>query len=757
MKVKRRSNAKKMVAVSRRTIIRRRKVAMPQQRKSTYLQIIELVEATDWRVFPIFAAVDAETCSCNRPDCKQPGKHPRIKGYKEKASNEPAQIEEWHDQFDRRRECGWGIITGGGLVVLDVDPRNGGDKALAAMEAEHGPLPETVTCLTGGGGRHCYFRHDGTLPTGDIADGVEVKADRGTATVPPSRHKSGRPHRWKPGCSPFEMDPEPLPPWIVERVREAKRGGHKSKATGGGIVAKGDRHNALMSRAGLLRARGCEEEEIRNGLLEHNATFDPPFTGDEITDEIGRAVDWALSLPPVSVRVPDGRTELANAKRFSLMHGHIVRYCYRWKTWLVWDRTRWRKDDLGTVQRLAKEVPHQIWMQAHDADSAEARGWAAESSKARSINAMLALAQSEVSITPDELDTDHWLLNCPNGTVDLRTGELRQHRQEDFITKLCPTPYDPDAECPRWEKFLRQIFDGNTNLVEFMPRLLGLWLTGDIRDQIVTIFWGDGSNGKSTLLKTFMKMLGEDYCTVTVKDLLIRKWGDRHLTTTMDLRGMRMALSPETMEGAKLDTDMIKQHSGGEAIRGNRMCKDTEQFDATHKLVIGTNHRPKVTEDDHGIWRRLALVPFKVKFWNPTKGESGPRHLKADLALDESLLAESAGILAWAVRGCREWQRDGLQVPPEIQQATEEYRLEENTVGRFINEKCVRDPAGEVKAGTLYSRYKDWCLGEGERYVTQTAFGLKLKKDFKKDPRKNATYYIGVRLVDPPKTVKRRK
>lgn len=419
-------------------------------------------------------------------------------------------------------------------------------------------------------------------------------------------------------------------------------------------------------------------------------------------------------------------SDLGNSRLFVKMHGDKVRYCHPWGKWIVWDGTRWAVDESGAVERLAKDVADHRWREALELVREEdAMKFAVKSASAERIAAMLKLARSEpgMPIMPGDLDRDPWLLNCKNGTLDLRTGKLRPHQQEDLLTKLCPAAFNPDAESYWWDRFLEAIFGGRQSLIDFCRRYFGYSVTGSVREQILLILWGTGSNGKSTLLNALMDTLGSDYTLKAVADLLLVKKNESHPTERADLFGKRFVVCVETADGRGLNEALVKEMTGGDRIRARRLYEDFWEFIPTHKPALCTNHKPRVRGSDHAIWRRMALLPFGVQFWNPDKNETGPEETRQDKSLPEKLAKESEGILAWLVRGCLEWQRDGLKMPPEVMLATSEYQQEQDSFGAFITENCVVADACRVRAGELYSCYREWSDEIGEHPVGQRRFG----------------------------------
>lgn len=482
-------------------------------------------------------------------------------------------------------------------------------------------------------------------------------------------------------------------------------------------------------------------------------------TCDDLLRLVAQAPGWepAKEQPSEPTPTSEGarptdycdRSDLGNSRRLVRLHSDKLRFCMPWDSWLVWDGMRWCIDLTGQAERLAKDVADSLWQEARDKEDSSLRQFASETASSGALSAMLKLARSEpgIPILPRELDTDPWLLNCINGTLDLRTGELRPHRREDFITKLCPTRFNPDAPSDQFDRFMDSIFMSQ-RLVDFMLRFLGHCLTGDVREQILVIFWGAGSNGKSTLLKAFMEMLGSDYAGKAVPELLLNKRNESHPTERADLFGKRFMACVETSEGRSLNESLVKELTGGDNVKARRLYEDFWEFVPTHKPVLCTNHKPQINGTDHAIWRRLALVPFAVKFWDGGKGETGPAELEVDKTLDGKLKAEHEGILASCVRGCLEWQRRGLALPAEVQAATAEYRKAEDKTEAFIAECCILSPMCKVKATPIYDAYRKWSEARGEAAMSQRRFGEGItERGFQKSTN-NGVWYCGIGLVN---------
>lgn len=437
-------------------------------------------------------------------------------------------------------------------------------------------------------------------------------------------------------------------------------------------------------------------------------------------------------------------TELGNAERFVDLYGDLCRYCFPQKTWYVYDDQRWARDQSGITDDRAQETVREILRDAADmAESARATAtakWGIQSQTAQKIRAMIDLARSMpgIPILPEEFDRDPWLFNCPNGTVDLRDGRLRPHLRDDFLTALCPTEFDPDARAPRWEQFIREVTDGDDDLAGFLMRFLGYCLTGITREQVFPILWGPGGNGKSVFLDTIKAVVGPDYASDAAPELFTLSKSKQHPTELADLWGRRLVVASETEENAVLKIQLVKRLTGDARIKARFLYGNFFEFDRTHKSVLVTNSKPVISEDSEAIWRRIRLVPFTVTI--PPE--------RRDPRLLETLRAEAPGILASLVRGCLEWQREGLGTAKVVESASAEYRSRtvrdhSKSIVRFVEGHCEKDDTAFTLAEDLRERYE----AAGYPAVTATAFGLGMKSlGFVPERRHGGRGYGGIRL-----------
>ena len=479
------------------------------------------------------------------------------------------------------------------------------------------------------------------------------------------------------------------------------------------------RIDGLFRSSGLYREkwdRADYRERTIRAALSRAEFYDPKGYGGEHPPSGDAPDSEAEDKPPQ----PFNLTDLGNAERFVERHGKNVRYCYPWAKWLTWTGVRWERDDAGRAHCLAKETVRSIYREAAAAEDEGARKALAQhatrSEAEARIRAMLELAKSEVPVSPDELDADPWLLNAPNGTVDLRTGELRDHHREDFLTKMAGTEYDPEVGAPKWEAFLERALPSE-KLRSFVQRGTGYSATGTTSEQCLFINHGPGANGKTTSQEAIAGALG-DYAMRTPTEMLLAKRANGIPNDVARLKGARFVTASETEEGRRLAESLVKDLTGQDTISARFMRAEWFDFKPTHKLWLSTNHKPEIRGTDNAIWRRIRLVP-----WSVTIPPS-----ERDHKLSEKLVAELPGILAWIVRGCLSWQREGLQAPDEVRKATSEYRTEMDTLAAFIEDRCVISESVWVAATPLYKEYQDWCEESGENAETQRKFGTRLSE-----------------------------
>jgi len=437
-------------------------------------------------------------------------------------------------------------------------------------------------------------------------------------------------------------------------------------------------------------------------------------------------------------------TDLGNAKRFAARYRDRLLYCEKWTRWFEWDNMRWREDETLEVYRLAGLMIRSLYPLAKRIrDDEERQAFLKHLARSESFRAQTALinlakADPAFAVRPADLDRDPWLLTIENGTLDLRTGNLRPHDQRDRITKLAPVRYDPTASCPNWLEFLHMVMGGNQRLVSFLQRAFGCCLTGITSDKAMFILYGaSGDNGKSTMVDVIQQLLG-DYAVRTPTGTFLRKKDGAIPNDVAKLKGARFVWASENERGSRLSESLIKEMTGGDKLSARFMRGEFFEFYPEFKPWLATNHKPQV-RGDRALWNRLKLIPFHVTI---PKERQKPRH-----EVMAMFRREFSGILNWALEGCVEWQRNGLGIPEEVVAATREYEAEQDTFAMFLEEKCVRAPNARVLSLALYREYKSWAEQYGESPVSHKMFASFMsERGFEKTKTMKGALYSGVGL-----------
>lgn len=427
----------------------------------------------------------------------------------------------------------------------------------------------------------------------------------------------------------------------------------------------------------------------------------------------------AEGSPPPSGEGAYNHTDLGNARRLIAHQGHDLRYVPAWGAWLAWNGQHWERDEDGAVQRRARQTVADMYAEAATLDDPDRRKalarWAAKSESRGRLESMVALAQAEAG-TPvghEQLNAAPYLLAVANGTIDLRTGELLPHNRAHLITKALPYAYDPAAACPSWESFLGRVLGGDAELIQFVHRAVGYTLTADTREQCLFFLYGTGRNGKSTFVETLLELLGPYGQKAPTEMLMARPLGGGIPNDVAQLPGVRIVVTAETEEGRRLNESLVKDLTGGDRLTARFMRAEFFSFRPTHKLWMYGNHKPVIRGTDNGIWRRIRAIPFTVTIPDA----------EVDLDLPARLRAEMPGILAWAVAGCRAWQKLGLGSSSAVDEATRTYRAEMDVLGAFLDARCTIHPLARVGATALYRAYKEWAEESGEFVMSQRRFG----------------------------------
>ena len=454
----------------------------------------------------------------------------------------------------------------------------------------------------------------------------------------------------------------------------------------------------------------------------------------DIAERAAEIAETKLS-PPVELadaRPPEFSDD-ALAQKFADRYGENLRYIADWGHWYMWDGARWGRESTLDARNRARTICRVA------ASDAEKPGIKKMLTSAKTIAAVerLAMADRRIAAT-----TNQWDLNPDvfNGTamIDLRNGEMDAPRREDYCTQVSPVAAEGD--CPLWHAFLARVTDGDEELQAYLARVCGYWLTGSTQEHALFFLYGLGANGKSVFVETVQGYMG-DYAQTAAVETFMSTRGDRHPTELAALRGARLVVAPETEAGRHWNESRIKQLTGGDTIAARFVRQDFFTFKPTFKLVIVGNHKPGLRTVDEAIRRRFHLVPFKLTI---PAAERDPK-------LTEKLKEEWGGILAWAVQGCLEWRKVGLNPPKAVIDATDDYLSSEDTFATWLEERT--EPATDwnfESSADLFDSWKLWAEKAGETPGTRKRFAGTLQdRGYAKKDTAAARGFEGIRLRRP--------
>lgn len=547
------------------------------------------------------------------------------------------------------------------------------------------------------------------------------------------------------------------------------------------FAPEGSRNRAFLALAGACARGGLPEEtalrlaegvyrrlwpahpDLRAARAEVEATYRKHSAGEEVigaptikTLMRPEAVDEALRLLGVRPRLeviprreePDllsqRPTDAGNAERLFALHGDDYRYVGRWDSFVIWDGARWVEDHRNRMLDFVRSTARAVYRQAERLEGEQRAHYAKISARLESSGGAegalkFAGAIQESVVLPDEFDQHPYLFNCLNGTIDLRTGELRQHRRENLLMKVAPVEYDPQADCPRFKQFLAEVFEPHPDVIPWLQKALGYSLTGSVREQCFFICWGTGGNGKGTLHNTLAELIGDYGQAMDIRSLAeAQARPDSPSEYIARLHGVRFAKAEEPSERFVLNTALIQWLTGDDILSARRLYQNSFQFQPTHKIWILTNPKPVIRSTDPSIWRRVKFIPFTVCFEG-----------REDKTLRDKLRAERPGILRWLVEGAVRWYAEGLGQCETVEAATQAYREESDVVARFLSECCAIEDNAESLARPLYQAYRRWAEDGGERPLSDKRFSARLaEKGYERRHSRRGTVYAGVRLLE---------
>jgi putative DNA primase/helicase len=432
-------------------------------------------------------------------------------------------------------------------------------------------------------------------------------------------------------------------------------------------------------------------------------------------------------------------SEVAIAINFANKHADDLRYVAKWNQWFCWDGTCWREDEKRKVYSIACELCREVAITANRPGESKRIA----SAKTRAAVVSLASENPRIAATTDQWDADPWLLNTPGGVVDLRTGQMREHRPGDYMTKQ--TAVAPAGDCPRWKAFLDEVTAGDRELQAYLQGVSGYCLTASTREQQLFFLYGSGRNGKGVYLQTISGIMGA-YHRATSIETFTASQSERHPTELAALRGARLVTAAETEDGRRWAEARIKEMTGGDKITARFMRQDFFEFFPQFKLMFSGNHMPTLRTVNKAITRRFNRVPFAV-----TIAEE-----KMNVYLTEELKAEWPGILKWMVQGSLMWQRSGLKAPQAVVAATGQYLESQDVLGEWLAECCELAPGYWESIRELFDKWKPWAEARGEWVGSKNKFSQKLEDRGGFVPQKSEDQkqrgFRGLRLRRPPTT-----
>jgi putative DNA primase/helicase len=741
--------------------------------------------------------------------CRPGEKTPLCTNGHKVATTDPAIIKGW---WAESPNANIGLVMGpNGLIAIDVDPRSGGTETLAKLEKELGPLPRNSCQRTQSGGFHILFKHPGVALKGKLPGGIDIK-DNGYILVAPSMVQRADGSIGHYAWEAFTVEGPLPPKWLAYIAKATDPDPSQSAVrTSDGeeqwaqsvpprsltdeesqqltkdlaaLPKRGQGKNATFQAiAAIFHGCGRSTDEGMPFLRVWNAQCGKPHPQSELLRQIERIRDGdalegergdslKLSLLNLTIGAQGRPTshsfdDVGNSRRLVEYLKGRFKYVADRNRWFCWNGKHWQSDVSNLIQEQAKsmtdilreelkELERKLELTADDDEKKKLVNLiGAQKTQVKAlrsqhgIRSMIALSQSDdrVRAKASDFDANHMLLTCATGTIDLTTGTLRAHSPSDMLTKASEVAFDVDAQCSRFDKFMTELFPDEDER-HWLRRYVGYCLTGDIREHLAVFLYGTGANGKSTFIAVLQQLLGDYSHGVSSELFVIGKNEDAARRQRMGLRGLRLAICNELPNAGRLNETTFKQLTGDDKINGAELyCADTE-FEPTHKMLIASNHKPNVKSQDHGTWRRIAIIPFGRRFTDQQK----------DSQLRNKLNAELPGILNWAVQGCLDWQRVGLKpLPPQFATATSEYQNAEDPLADFLT-GYETEVDYTVPVADLYKAYKTWFTGPiHSRWVLKTfcknmeSRGYKTKRVGKA----NVTMFLGLRANPSAVSVER--
>ena len=666
----------------------------------------------------------------------KPGqKSPAFRGWKDQSTTDAETIMQWwsnNPAFNIGIDCGKS-----GITVIDYDAANG-KQGLTVREdwRKTHNMPETWTARTPRGGLHEYYRASGRTKTG-LYPGVDVRGNGGLVAAPPSVF-GGNSYAWEkpPAIYPLSDADSAVYTFLSPVPDDLDRGQEKTPYKVPERIPEGARTSALVALAGSLIGKGLSPDAAAAAIREENARrCDPPLTEDELQREVLPALKrpaWQHNTAPYTRDLPISAAlvdrlqalDVVNSKRYGLNDagsarlfmdacGDVVQFAEDRKKWLYYDGKRWDADGENAVKERLKQLADAFALYVlqnvtEESKRTEYLKFAGKWQQLRTRETILKDAQSVRPVRSDTFDRNPYLFNCQNGTLDLETGEFREHRAGDLLSRVAGVAYDPKATAPRWEQFIDEVTNGDRDLARYIQKAAGYALTGDTRQECLFILYGATSrNGKSTLLETIAAMMGDYSATAKAESFAKQKYanGNQHSEDIARLAGVRFVIVQEPERGMELNSSLVKSLTGRDTITTRRLHECSFEYVPQFKLFFNSNHRPRV--DDMTVFEseRIKLIPFTVHFGQDRRDP----YLKDTLQTPASL----SGVLNWCIKGLQMIRAEGFNMPQAVVQATDEYRKKQDKLLQFLEEKTESGATFECPLMELHAAFADWCAASG--------------------------------------------
>jgi P4 family phage/plasmid primase-like protien len=517
------------------------------------------------------------------------------------------------------------------------------------------------------------------------------------------------------------------------------RYGAQDQGFGARPVAERPSTRAMLAFA--LSEGAVVEQLPRIRAEEEFEDLGPLISGDPSSGTVAGATPIP-ALPERIVKPSSRLTDLANARRIQRKFGNKILVVGN--KFYYWSERYWEQNEApvhkhitklsGIVKAEAEALNERLSAALPAGDSLskeqvqqinQVYGWARECAQRAKLDACEAILRKQLVFDAKALNKSPHLFSCANGTIDLRSGEIREHDLKDFITACSPTVFDPEAQAPRFQQFLREIYIGDEEVVQFAKRWFGYCITGETNEHKMIFHVGRGGNGKSTIMTLMNYVLGSGYYSTSPQKILALDESG----ATPDLAalmGKRMVTIAETDETLELREGLVKQITSGDAINARKLYQEPFEFLPTHKLQVFTNFSPAVKSQDFAMWRRILLLNYPMVYGDPAQVASGEALKLRDSHLDEALRGEAPGVLAWLVEGAKEWYANGLQPAKAVLETTRKYRAEQDNIGQFVRERVIVAADARValtgQAESIFPAYRGWCTTMNCRPLGRTKF-----------------------------------